>query len=843
MRRVKGKDVWIFSRSIVRAILPSVTGACGLAFLAGTAWALPPVPTQPSATCDHSAAGKCYVSDSTTLTTSSPGAHHFNVCRSNDILTSSGWGGCNHIIKDTNQQPLAVGASYSFSDHLPPHPLRRAYRFRACDANNACTTWSSPKYISRDEEPPLVPGPTTVAGCVYPPGALSGCWMPGNFTIKTTAPQDDGGSGVDPDGYWACRSNDTTGFGGCDVTLGSMPMNSLPEVSISGGHLPGPGKQRAYRFAAKDNAGNRWSPWNTPLYVRVDNKAPTVSADNADPTTWYVSRTAIVEASDITGGVSANSGLKSVRYRWNNSLPTDCSSGGNLTSNQAVLPAPVGDNTLHLCAVDWVGHTDHWSGQFRVAAQSLDLDPVEELSFTFGANPTGPNGYDPSVLLNAAGTAGRAFIQKAEVWGSPPNNHFHDAVVEYALNGTKVGSVTDGHAGWGCSPAQVNDANNGSGGVDAILDSNNAARTLAFYTRTPSDTFRGRAWLAYQESPGASWTHIDKALLHPLYNEPLCIAGPSGCDNQCHIKMGVARVAVREVGSHYYLYLEVRIDNSTHYPGVQLVGVFLMRVQKQTGSPYVQLAPGKAQLYRSTDDTWHNLPYDAATGYYADFANLPGGQTYSQWRILGAITQLGNVEVTPWGEYIITYKDAADVKYKIATAPDFNLSRVIKTGIMDLSAVNIQRPNGPLYPNLYRKPNTAEYILFFNDRVGASTDEVIQSARVLPATAQLLTPMPTKAVGGEFTVTGWAYDATGDADLTLKVDGEAVYYRSFAFWHDPAEPCVAAPKAGESACPRREFSAGLDTSQLANGPHTLTVTVTERDKEPRNVSMTFEVKN
>ncbi len=840
MRRVVGKSVGIIFRGAVRTILPTATSACGLALLAGTAWALPPVPTQPIATCDHLAAGKCYVVQSTTLTTSSSGAHHFNVCHSNDITTPSGWGGCDHIIKDGNNMPLEVQSPYTLpSQYLPPHPLRRAYRFRACDANDACTTWSSAVYISRDTKPPFVPGPTSVAGCVYPPGALSGCWVADNFNIKATAPQDDGGSGVDPDGYWACRSNDTDGWGGCNVTLS---RDTIPDFPVTGNHRPGTGKRRAYRFRAKDNAGNKWSPWNTPLYVRRDASAPTVSAGNADPETWYATRTAPVSASDTSGGASANSGLKSVRYQWNNPLPANCSSG-ILTSNGAVLPAPSGDNTLHLCAVDWIGRVDHWSGQYRVAAQSFGLDPVEELPISFGVNPIGHNGYDPSVLLNASGTDGRAFVQKPERWGL----HTHDAVVEYELNGMKVGAVTDGHAGWGCLPAQnpgnPSDPNNGSGGVDTITNPYAPGKTLAFYTRTPSDTFRGRAWLAYEESSG--WTHIDKALLHPLYNEPLCVTGSGGCDNQCQIKMGVARVAARVVGLYYYLYLEVRISGAT-YPGVHLVGVFLMRVEKQSTPPYVQLATGKAQLYRRQDDTWHNLSYDAFNGYYVDFANLPGGQSYLQWRILGPITQLGNVEVTPWGEYIITYKDDADVKYTIATTPDFKLSSVIVDGsIMDLGAVNILRPNGPLYPNLYRKPDTAEYILFFTDwgLPGNLNSAEIQSARVLPAMAQLRTPVPAEPVAGEFTVSGWARGATGDADLKLKVDGQAIDYRSFAFWHDPPEPCISAPKAGKSSCPRREFSAGLDTSQLANGTHTLTVTITEQEREPRNVSMTIEVKN
>jgi len=717
------------SKDIARTIRRGAAVACGLVLLTGTAWAQPPVPYAPSPTCDHYAAGKCYVVSSTTLTTSSSGADHFNVCHSVDITDPNGWGGCNYVIKDSGGiNPLEVGPSYTVWDpYLPPHPLRRAYRFRACDAAGTCSSWSAATYVSRDTAPPEQPGKTEANGCLSLPGVTTECWAQGSFTIKTTAPQDKGGSGVDPNGYWVCRSEDKNPgqWGGCEMTVMTCNTASCP---ISGSHRPGLGKRRAYYFRAQDNAGNKWSPWNQKLYVRRDPYDPTVSATNADPETWYASRSTTVSAGDAVGGGGANSGLQAVRYRWNNPLAANCLSGST-TSNGAVLQAPAGDNTLYLCARDWSGRVTHWNGRYRVAAQSLGLNAVEDLAITFGGN-----GYDPSVMLDSSGTGGIAFIQKPveAVTGEP-----HDAVVVYDLADEPLGEVTDNYAGWGCAPA-ANPENseepyvNACGGPDAIDNPDSSGR-LVFYARGPSDSFRGRAWLAYEVST-LNWVHIDKALLHPLYNEPLCDMSSGSCDNRCQNKMGLARITARVEGAYYYLYLEIRITGED-YPGASLVGVFLMRVQRKSTAPYVELGAGKAQLYRKSDESWHNLPYDAFNGYYLDFASLPGGVPYHQWRILGAITQMGNVEKTPWGEYIITYKDAADVKYTIASDAEFH--DVLTTGVLDLSALDITRENGPTAVNMYRKPETAEYILFFSDFTipNEPKSHRIESARVIPATA------------------------------------------------------------------------------------------------------------
>ena len=203
--------------------------------------------------------------------------------------------------------------------------------------------------------PPTKPGATTVS-CAW--STAEDCWVLGDFTISAAASTGGMGSLV----YQICRSNDTTGFGGCDVNL---TLTGGTSIAVSGTHLPADGYRRSYWFQAKDTAG-ALSGWNTPRYVRVDRNAPTVSATNASDT-WFSSRTATVSASDATGTAGANSGLFEVRYSWNSALNAACTNG-TATSSGATLTVPAGDNMLYLCARDNVARVTQWSGRYRVAA-------------------------------------------------------------------------------------------------------------------------------------------------------------------------------------------------------------------------------------------------------------------------------------------------------------------------------------------------------------------------------------------------------------------------------------------------------------------------------------------
>ncbi|MEM9599164.1 MAG: hypothetical protein AAGD06_33155, partial [Acidobacteriota bacterium] len=311
--------------------------------------AVPPVPTQGSPACGAAVGGKCYVGSSFSISTSSPGAHHFKICRSNDV---TGWGGCSF------QMSANTGSTYTVSgSNLPSDGFRRAYYWSACDSANACTGWAdNPEvYVYRDAGGPSAPGNTQVA-CAHVAGGT--CWVQGNFTVSVNAATD-ALSGVD--GYQICRShNSSGGFAGCDF---NMTLAGGTSYTVSGSHLPSDGFRRAYWFRAKDRVGN-WGAWNSPKYVQVDRYAPTASASGASPT-WGSGATATISAADTTGGASANSGLQHVRYRWNAALNGACTNG-TVTSSGATLTAPEGDNRLYVCARDRVGRVSHWNGQYRV---------------------------------------------------------------------------------------------------------------------------------------------------------------------------------------------------------------------------------------------------------------------------------------------------------------------------------------------------------------------------------------------------------------------------------------------------------------------------------------------
>ncbi|MEM7582799.1 MAG: hypothetical protein AAF560_05420 [Acidobacteriota bacterium] len=345
--RLASKPRW--PRPANLAALLNVFVLTMLGFVPYAEAATPPVPNQPTPACDATLGGTCYVNGSFTITASSPGAHHYKVCRSNDTV---GWGGCNVVMTHNTGPTFTISGS-----NLPGDGFRRAYYFSACDSANNCTSWgdNTPAYVTMDATGPTQPGPTTVS-CSYAPAGE--CWVTGSFNASVT-PSTDSGSGVDA--YQICRSLDSAGgWAGCSINLS---LNGGPSINVSGSHLPAAGSRRAYYFRAKDHVGN-WGPWNVPRYVRIDRNNPTVSATNASPD-WFNSRTATIAAVDATGGAAANSGLAQVRYRWNAAHNAGCTSG-TVTSSGATLTVPEGDNTLYLCARDNTGRVGFWSGQYRV---------------------------------------------------------------------------------------------------------------------------------------------------------------------------------------------------------------------------------------------------------------------------------------------------------------------------------------------------------------------------------------------------------------------------------------------------------------------------------------------
>ncbi|MEM6794446.1 MAG: hypothetical protein AAF725_10730 [Acidobacteriota bacterium] len=302
------------------------------------------------ATCGAEVAGKCYVNGPFTLSSSSPGAHHFRVCASGDVV---GWGGCSNEIASSTGATFTVQGS-----DLPSDGFRRAYRFSACDSANNCTAWDAapPAYVEMDQTGPTAPGPTTVA--CESVGVSNTCWVDGAFSASVT-PASDSDSGVAA--YEVCRSGDVDNvFGGCSV---SMSTSAGTSFTVSGGHLPVDGKRRAYYFRARDRVGN-WGAWNATRYVRVDRHDPTLLVTGSSPE-WQTSATAIVQVADATGGAAANSGVDEVRYLWDTVMNPGCSLG-TVVTNGTELTLQSGSHTLYACAKDKAGRIRHWSGQYRI---------------------------------------------------------------------------------------------------------------------------------------------------------------------------------------------------------------------------------------------------------------------------------------------------------------------------------------------------------------------------------------------------------------------------------------------------------------------------------------------
>jgi hypothetical protein len=399
--------------------------------------------------------------------------------------------------------------------------------------------------------PPTVPGPTTAA-CAYT--ASGECWVQGDFTASVTASTGGSGSLV----YQICRSNDTAGFGGCDVNL---TLTGGTSILVSGTHLPADGYRRAFYFQAKDSGG-AYSGWNTPLYVRVDRYAPTISATNASDVDWYYSRTATVSASD------AHSGVQSVRYSWNAALDAACTTG-TATSSGASLTAPVGDNTLYLCAKDNTGRVAQWSGRYRVAAglslTGCSVSPAQGSytgTFTYAATASGgipsttrfaffhrrpggtwiPDVNAPTWLASNTypwnPSQADAGTWETYIWVKDGNTPPTQNVYGYAagcnpgpitvvgpptvpgpttvscnyttaddcwVQGDFTASVTASTGGSGSLVYQICRSNDtaGSGGCDVNLTLTGGTSILVSGTHLPADSYRRSYWFQAKDSSGA----------------------------------------------------------------------------------------------------------------------------------------------------------------------------------------------------------------------------------------------------------------------------------------------------------------------------------------------------
>lgn len=112
--------------------------------------------------------------------------------------------------------------------------------------------------------------------------------------------------------YRVCRSNDTTGWGGCDVV---MTTNSSSSFTVSGSNLPSEGYRRAFRFSACDAANDctRWAD-NDEVYVQMDTTGPTAPGPSTTacacqaPDCWVTGTftVSVTPASDSGSGANPN---------------------------------------------------------------------------------------------------------------------------------------------------------------------------------------------------------------------------------------------------------------------------------------------------------------------------------------------------------------------------------------------------------------------------------------------------------------------------------------------------------------------------------------------------------
>ena len=345
---------------IIGILRVSLLFKCLTLLLPSSVSTLPPTPSQGAPSCDVSVRDSCYVKGPFDITTASAGAHHYQVCRSTE-----GSSGCDETIATHTQMPYRVD-----SLNVPNDGQRWAYRFRACTSEDACTPWSAspPAHVATDLTAPSKPGPAQIESCAVGATGPEGCWVSGDFTIAVT-PATDEGSGIA--GYRVCRSHDSIeGFAGCHVDMSSESSHSL---NVSGQDLPTEGHRRAYRFRARDQVGLE-GLWSEPIYVRVDSRDPWVSA------TKLAHSTVAVTAGDDHGGFDANSGLETLRHRWDTPLSDSCTDGSALPSGD-VIDIPGGTHTLYLCARDFTGRISHWQGTFQAP---IELAQRSDMTFHTG---------------------------------------------------------------------------------------------------------------------------------------------------------------------------------------------------------------------------------------------------------------------------------------------------------------------------------------------------------------------------------------------------------------------------------------------------------------------------
>ncbi len=100
-------------------------------------------------------------------------------------------------------------------------------------------------------------------------------------------------------------------------------------------------------------------------------------------------------------------------------------------------------------------------------------------------------------------------------------------------------------------------------------------------------------------------------------------------------------------------------------------------------------------------------------------------------------------------------------------------------------------------------------------------------------------PSHLQPISGLFEVQGWATDASGVTSVTVKLDGAPITLGSFFYGRPRYDVCAVHGDLKDPNCPNVGFNGFLDTANLANGPHTLTITVRDVYNNTTTLSRTF----
>jgi prepilin-type N-terminal cleavage/methylation domain-containing protein len=181
-----------------------------------------------------------------------------------------------------------------------------------------------------------------------------------SITMLATDPQSGGSSSFVLYRRQATLSNGTCGAYGSWTSLGTT-TSPYSDTTMGSGYC------YQYYSTGSNGAGMPGQSTTSPtLVTKVDTSGPVVSASNAS-SSWFTSRTTTVSATD------AQSGVLEVRYQWNtNGMDANCTTGGTITTHNAVLTVPAGSNRLYICARNNAGIPgnpyDSGANMFRVDA-------------------------------------------------------------------------------------------------------------------------------------------------------------------------------------------------------------------------------------------------------------------------------------------------------------------------------------------------------------------------------------------------------------------------------------------------------------------------------------------